>query len=407
MAISIIRQKHKTTQALRYLKENRTDSRLYNASVAAPITADILQSPSQTRTVMTPRLNIPLTNSVTGQIRWNLIPSFSLPSHRELIFQGAGRNQLKIGGRDVFDVGFTHIDETRMVNGVDIYINGNPPNGWSSPIPRSKRTFNLSSSYFTQGGIGIYWAEDMSQWASVNFENSGSQNLGVAIRALDGLWVKYGSTAEFPWDWLLCDVENIGNGNEGYFQEHANLWVHLVKTAKGIVNKFMALEPQAFQAFNNPQLSQYTNRPVPNTPAAWQTPAVMTTSSQNRGMPSQNVGLAVKDIVDYNAAHNYNTLQDFLPNGTYTKVDWVNNVGTANGSVVIDHYSNDSNNYARGNNYLFNLLAVQEINHVAAPSKYRMPWIWLFSQNNQSVAVAKRYPYNGGIICISFGYLSI
>lgn len=399
MAINIIRQRNKNTNALRYLKENRTDSRYFNVQVATPQAADILQSFTQTRLVKTPKLSIPLTNSVTGQIRWSLIPSFSLPSHRELIFQGAGRNQLRATGRDVFDVGFTHLDETRMIDTVDFYANGNPPNGWSSPIPKSKRASNLSTSYYTQGGIGIWWAGDPSQWASVYFENSATQNLGVATRALDGLWVKYGSTQEFPYDWILCDVENIGNGNESYFQEHANLWVHLVKTAKNMAPKFMTLEPQAYQAFNNPQISHYTNRPVPTTPAVWQTPAVMTTSSQNRGMPSQNVGLAVKDIVDYNAAHNYNTLQDFLPNGTYTKIVWINDTqAVTDGTIYIDHYANDANNYYRGNNYLTNLLAVQEINKVAAPSKYRMPWIWLFSQNNQSVQVAKRYPYSNSYV---------
>lgn len=404
MGISIIRQKHRISNALRYLKENRTDSRLYNLSVSTPQAADILQSLSQTRVVKTPKLVIPATNSITGQIRWNLIPSFTLPAHRELIFQGAGRNQLIATGRDLFDVGFTHIDETRMYNEnqqahpIEIYNNGNPPNNWTSPIPKTKRTFNLSSSYYTQGGIDIQWAQDMSRWAEVFYEASGVRNLGVATRALDGLWVKFGQTNEFPYDWLLCDVENIGQGIESYFQEHANLWVHLVKTAKGIVPKFMTLEPQAYQAFNNPQLSHYTNRPLGTTPGIWNTPAVMTTSSQNRGMPSQNVGLAVKDIVDYDSAHNYLTLQELLPNGTYTKVVWNNGVGTASGNVVIDHYTYDANNPSKSQNYLATLLAVQEVNRIAAPTKHRMPWIWLFSQNNESVNVAKRYPNGSSYI---------
>ena len=53
----------------------------------------------------------------------------------------------------------------------------------------------IRHNHYTQGGYRHFGGQaTQTNRRSVYFENSATQNLGVAARALDGLWVKCSST---------------------------------------------------------------------------------------------------------------------------------------------------------------------------------------------------------------------
>jgi hypothetical protein len=322
-----------------------------------------------------------------GYFDWSKIPEFKLPSHKKLIFMGGGRNFATNKGKDVFNWGFTHIDETRMIDGKEYYSNVPAiPNGWVSPIPRERRALSFAASYFTQGFFDIQWAKNYTLWAETFFERtdgSFTKNLGRATWVLIGASDKY-RESRFPYEFIFCDVENIGQGNEPFSQETINLWVHMMRRAKEIGGgaQLGTLEPQAYNCFSNAKLPDYNKTTNPNV-YLWDAICKRTDSSIARGMPEANIGKGIQDFVDVNQAHNYFYDQDILPAGTYTASAKGREV-TGQSIITIDHKT--------GANWLCNVLAAQEINLIRS-DKPRIAYQWLYN-NDGLCYTLKKYGNN-------------
>ena len=333
-----------------------------------------------------------------GNINFGAFPEFTLPPQKVLIWMGAGRNHARaVGvGKDVFNWGFTHIDQSRLY-----WFSEYNTQGAASPIPISKRCKNIMGAGLSQNpDVDIPWADNYNFWADVWFENSPAasqnppkpnywRNLGIMMRSEGGFGEYYGDApgAGFPYDIILIDIENIGDGTETFAQEHANLWVHLTKELKGTAGSKLVgtLEPVAFNCFNDPKLDDYNPAAAPNV-WLWDRQAQLTTHGNNRNMPSALAGSRVTDWLDINMAGNYYSYVELLPSGTYSDI----NTGA---SLTVTHV--DGPSYSR-KNWLTNLLGNQEVN-IARSGKPRVAWVWLFNQDN-IFEIKKRYPHNNGIV---------
>ena len=328
-----------------------------------------------------------------------IVPEFTLPTNKVLVFMGAGRNKFKQGGKDVFNWGFTHVDKSRMYNQlqstypIEIYEGVAAPSTFSSPIPKTKRCVTIGGNYYDFSVHDIKWASNYNYWSEAWFENNGSKpsspisstynqlyrNLGEVTRSIKGYYqAVLNDYNGFPLNRLQFDVENIGDGNEPFFQEHTNLWVHLLSEAKGMTssqNTISTLEPVAYNGFGRPELQHYSNTPKT---ALWDKPAVMTANASFKGMPSAIVGKSVRTFLSENMAGNYNNDIELLDDGIYPAVS---------GSTV-------SITHGLGQHWLANLLGNQEINN-RVDTLGRVAWQWLFN-NDGYVTIQKRYDTTTG-----------
>jgi len=323
------------------------------------------------------------------------IPQFAAPATKKLIWMGAGRNYFTATSDDVFDYGFTHLVQNCMVDGVEYYSNiGAIPPGYVSPIPPEKRVLVMGGSYYTQDAFGLLWANDYNQYAAAYFENvSGKpnhpdnsaynaiwRNLGGAISEIGGFGALYNESA-FPYAIVLDDVENDGDGDESFWQEHVNLKLHQLRKLKLVMGSGTLLlchDTRAFNCYSDPKASHYSSDP---NHAMWDAQAKLTSSSTGRGMPVDNHNRIVRDQPDRNHAGNYYYDWELLPEGTYNTTAYAQSQGYPT-TLTLNHQT--------GVNWLCNLLANQEVNDIRSPKK-RIAWVWLFN-NDGFVHLKKRYP---------------
>lgn len=399
--INVIKQTKAGSQ--RFVKESIKDSRLFDVQVPTPVANTFTQLGSS-RLVKTPRLAL-TDNNVRGFIGWNEIPNFTLPTGKELVYMGAGRNQARSLGKDVFDWGFTALDESRMVNGTEYHAGILAPAGFVSPIPRNKRTRNIGSNFFANDTAKIWWGSDYSQWQDTYFGNAptGKGDLATWINMqLQGWGDPYREQGTCPYRMVFVDVENIGNGDEIFKQETINLWVAMLKLIRdniGSNTKLATLEPVAFNTFgfaaeNTNHLDYYNQQLRPNT-YLWNAQAAPTSYSTARNMPSNILGLSVRDLVDYNMAGTYWNDSDLRPQGTYPRTAWS---GSSNYPTIVF-------NHQTGANWLTNLLGNQEINQ-NRESKKRFSWHWLFN-NDGAIYAKKTYLQDGSAYVIENNYPDI
>ncbi|QJW90715.1 hypothetical protein HNV11_15665 [Spirosoma taeanense] len=325
--------------------------------------------PPQISLTPTPRAHFSPTTR-KGYYNIDAIGDFTLPATKTITFCGAGRNlHVQQDRSKLFRRGFTSIEQTRMIEGVEIWTNGMPPQNWHSSLQPSQRALILYQNYFADA-FGLDWARNSEQARDMLYQNppgarSNNRNtLYQASMELRGGCVSFGDCPpgdmKSTFSKIFLDIENEGT-SLGNRQEQANLYTFMMKTLKENVSQkteIGSIAPVPHNSFGNSRAEHYTAGPD----WLWNMPARQTASSKQRGMPDAIVGKSYADYADFQMPGTYYLFPDFDYSASHT---------------------GDGDRH-----WLASLLAEQEVNRKLSPKK-RIAWHWLF--NTQS----SDYPNSG------------
>lgn len=315
--------------------------------------------PTQTSLTPTPRAQFTPTQR-KGYYNLDIVSDFSLPATKTLTFCGAGRNLYRQDREKLFRRGFSAVDQSRMIPGVEFWQDGYPPKGWRSPLKQSQRSWIVYQNYF-RDAFGLSWAQsselaDMTLYQTLPNQPFNHNTLYQACMELRGGCVRFG---DCPQDWkstfgfIFLDVENDGI-SEGKRQEQANLYTFMMKTVRENISPQTQLGSIAPLLHNSVGYSRAEDYTAP-ADWLWNMPARHTATSRQRGMPDAIVGKSFADYTDFQMPGTYYTYPDF------------------------DYSASHTGNGDR--HWLAALLGEQEVNMKLSPKK-RIAWQWLF--NTQS-----------------------
>lgn len=325
--------------------------------------------PAQTSLVSTPRARFTPTTR-KGFYNIDVVGDFTLPATKTITFCGAGRN-LHVGQdpTKIFRRGFSSVEQTRMIPGVEIWTDGFPAKGWKSSLQPSQRALIIYQDYFANS-FGLGWARNSEQARNVLYRNPANarttnrNTLFQASTELQGGCVAFGDCPpggmKSTFGKIFLDIENEGT-SAGNQQEQANLYTFMMKTIKDNVSpqtEIGSIAPVPHNSFGNSKAEHYTAKPD----WLWNTPARQTTSSRQRGMPDELVGKSYADFADFQMPGTYYLYPEFDYSASHTS---------------------DADRH-----WLAALLAEQEVNMKLSPKK-RIAWHWVF--NTQS----GEYPNSG------------
>jgi hypothetical protein len=321
--------------------------------------------PPQTRLTATPRAQFtPTPSSRKGYYSLDIVSDFTLPVTKTITFCGAGRNlHVQQDRTKIFRRGFSAVDQSRMVPGVEIRKDGQQPAGWKSPLAPSQRSVILYRGYF-RDSFGLGWAED-SQKANetiyrippVGTTPPSRNTLYQASMELSGGCYGFGDCPpggmKSTFGFIFLDIENdqIDAGNR---QEQANLYTYMMKIIKDNASpttQVGSIAPLLHNSVGFSKAEDYTAAPD----WLWSAPAKHTSTSRQRGMPNDIVGKSFGDYADFQMPGTYYVYPDF--------------------DYSIGHTGNGDRHW------LAALLGEQEVNMKLSPKK-RIAWQWLF--NTQS-----------------------
>jgi len=324
--------------------------------------------PQPTALTPTPRARFtPTPANRKGYYNIDVVSDFTLPATKTITFCGAGRNLHVQQDRDkLFRRGFSAVEQTRMVPGVEIWTDGFPAAGWRSQLKPSQRSLILYQDYFANPPFELGWARNSEQASAVTYRPPANartmrNTLFNASAELGGGCVAFGDcppgSLKSTFGHIFLDIENEGT-SYGNQQEQANLYTFMIRTIKENVSpqtKVGSIAPVPHNSFGNSRADHYGAKPD----WLWNTPAKHTATSRRRGMPDDIVGKSYADFVDFQMPGTYYLYPDF------------------------DYSARHTGNGDR--HWLASLLAEQEVNRRLSP-KPRIAWHWLFNTQNADYA---------------------
>lgn len=325
--------------------------------------------PAQMPLQATPRSRFSPTTR-KGYYNIDVVGDFTLPATKTISFCGAGRNlHVQQDRGKLFRRGFSAIDQSRMIPGVEVWLDGFPPKNWSTPLKPSQRSVILYQSYFANS-FGLGWAVNSEQAPSVVYRNppsarTASRNtLFQASMELRGGCVNFNdcppNDMKSSFGKIFLDIENDGTSLRNR-QEQANLYTFMIKTVKdnvGPQTEVGSIAPVPHNSFGNSKAEHYRAQPD----WLWNMPARHTATSRQRGMPDEIVGKSFADYADFQMPGTYYLYPDFDYSARHT---------------------GDGDRH-----WLASLVGEQEVNRKLS-SKKRIAWHWTF--NTQSAD----YPNSG------------
>ena len=322
--------------------------------------------PAQTALSPTPRSRFSPTTR-KGYYNIDVVGDFTLPATKTITFCGAGRNlHVQQDRNKIFRRGFSAVEQSRMVSGVERWGDDNPPKGWKSPLQISQRSLVVYGDHFLKS-FGLPWARnselarDVTYRAIPNPRDASARvprnTLFQASMELGGTCYGFGDCPPGPmkstFGKIFLDIENEGT-SAGNQQEQANLYTFMMKTLKDNVSpqtEIGSIAPVPHNSFGNSRADHYTA----GSDWLWNMPARQTATSKQRGMPDEIVGKSFADYADFQMPGTYYLSSDFDYSARHTS---------------------DADRH-----WLAALLAEQEINQKLSPKK-RIAWQWVF--NTQS-----------------------
>ncbi|GAB2556669.1 hypothetical protein GCM10027190_03350 [Spirosoma areae] len=322
---------------------------------------------AQTPLAPTPRARFsPSTRK--GYYSLDVVGDFSLPPTKTITFCGAGRNlHVQQDRTKIFRRGFSAVDQSRMVTGVEIWKDGLPKNNWKSTLQPGQRSVILYQAYF-RDAFGLAWAQNSDKavetiYRSVPAKGDASarvnrNTLFQASSELSGQCLGFGDCPsggmKSTYGFIFLDIENDG-ASMGQRQEQANLYTYMIKTIKESAS---------------PQTQVGSIAPIPHNSVGysraddyratadwlWTMPARQTTTSRQRGMSDDIVGKSFGNYADFQMPGTYYAYPDF------------------------DYSAPHAGNGDR--HWLAALLSEQEVNMNLSPKK-RIAWQWLFNTQSE------------------------
>ena len=324
------------------------------------------QLPAQTTLTPTPRARFtPTPSSRKGYYSLDVVGDFTLPATKTITFCGAGRNlHVQQDRTKIFRRGFSAVDQSRMVTGVEIWKDGFPTSRWRSSLQPSQRSVILYQAYF-RDAFGLAWAQNSDRAGETVYKAPGGASarpnrntLYQASSELAGQCMGFGDCPsgglKSTYGFIFLDIENDG-ASMGQRQEQANLYTYMIKTIK---------------ENSSPQTQVGSIAPIPHNSVGysraedygttadwlWTTPARHTATSRQRGMADDIVGKSFSDYADFQMPGTYYAYPDFDYSAPHTA-------------------NNDRH-------WLAALVGEQEVNMKLSPRK-RIAWQWLFNTQSE------------------------
>ncbi len=324
--------------------------------------------PTQTPMAVTPRSRFtPSTRK--GYYNLDIVGDFALPATKTITFCGAGRNlHVQQDRTKLFRRGFSAVDQSRMVPGVEIWKDGFPTNGWKSVLQPSQRALILYQGYF-RDSFGLGWAQNSEQASQTVYRSAPNQanasarpanrnTLFQASSELSGSCLGFGdcppSGMKSTYGFIFLDIEN-DNTSVGNRQEQVNLYTYMIKTIKENASpqtQIGSIAPVLHNSVGYSRAEDYSASPE----WLWTMPARQTTTSQQRGMPNDIVGKSFGNYADFHMPGTYYVYPDF--------------------DYSIRHTGDGDRHW------LAALLGEQEVN-MKLSSKKRIAWQWLFNTQSE------------------------
>ncbi len=319
--------------------------------------------PAQAALSPTPRASFSPTTR-KGYYNIDVVGDFTLPATKTITFSGAGRNlHVQQDRSKIFRRGFSSVEQTHMVPGVEVWKDGFPARGWKSVLQPSQRALIIYQDYFANA-FGLGWARNSELAKDVTYKApSGARatrnTMFQAAYELQGGCVGFGDCPEngmkSTFGKIFLDIENDGT-SAANLQEHANLYTYMVMTIKENVSpqtEVGSITPWPHNGFGYSRATDYTAGADP----LWSTPARHTVTSRQRGMPDDILGKSFADVVDFQMPGTYYLYPEF------------------------DYSAQHTDN--SGRHWLAALLSEQEVNRKLSPKK-RIAWHWLFNTQNSA-----------------------
>ncbi len=327
--------------------------------------------PAQTPLSATPRARFtPTPSTRKGFYSLDVVSDFTLPATKTITFCGAGRNlHVQQDRTKIFRRGFSAVDQSRMVTGVEIWKDGFPKNGWKSTLQPSQRAVILYQAYF-RDAFGLAWAQNSEKAAETMYRSAPTRTgagsarpanrntLYQASMELSGTCLGFGDCPnggmKSTYGFIFLDIENDGAGMSQR-QEQANLYTYMVKTIKengSPQTQVGSIAPVLHNSVGYSRAEDY--RATPDW--LWTTPAQHTQTSKQRGMPDDILGKSYGDYADFQMPGTYYVYPDFDYSAPHTG--------------------------DRDRHWLAALLGEQEVNMKLSPKK-RIAWQWLFNTQSE------------------------
>ena len=323
--------------------------------------------PPQTKLVPTPRTRFTPTTR-KGYYTLDIVGDFRLPATKTITFSGAGRNlHTQQDPTKIFRRGFSAVDQSRMIEGLETWKNGFPASTWKSSLAINQRAWIVYQNYFRES-FGLAWAQNNEKAGETLYKVAGPDPDKPSTRStiyqsgmeLRGSCLSFGDCPPIGWKstygYIFLDVEN--NYGIKDMQEQANLYTYLLRTIRENSSPQTlvgSIDPVAHNSFGYSRTEDYRA----GADELLNLPARHTATSRRRGMPDDIVG---KSFSDYT---------DFVMPGTYYLFP------------ELDYAS--SHNSDGDRHWLAALLGEQEVNMKLSPKK-RIAWQWLFNTQSGSIA---------------------
>ncbi|AUD03930.1 hypothetical protein [Spirosoma pollinicola] len=344
----------------------------WQSTAATTVDAVHLQGPipAQTTLAPTPRSRFtPTPSTRKGFYSLDIVSDFSIPSTKTIIFCGAGRNlHVQQDRTKIFRRGFSAVDQSRMVSGVELWRDGFPQNGWKSVLQPIQRALIVYRGYF-RDAFSLGWAENSEKATETVYRTApvaagarpGPVNRNTLYQAsmeLRGGCVGFGdcspSGMKSTYGFIVLDIENDGT-SLGNRQEQANLYTYMIKILKENASPQTLVGSIAPVLHNSVGYSRAEDYKA-TADWLWNTPARHTASSRQRGMPDDIVGKSFSDYADFQMPGTYYVYPDF--------------------DYSIRHNGDNDRHW------LAALLGEQEVNMKLSPKK-RIAWQWLFNTQSE------------------------
>ena len=346
-----------------YWQSNESDTAVEAVRLQGPL-------PAQTTLTPTPRSRFtPTPSTRKGFYTLDIVSDFTLPATKTLTFCGAGRNLYVQQDRTkIFRRGFSAVDQTRMVPGIEVWKDGFPAKGWKSALQLSQRAWIVYRGYF-RDAFGLAWAENSEKAGETVYRTAPTapgarpapQNRNTLFQAsteLSGGCFGFGDCPpggmKNTYGFIFLDIEN-DNTSVGNRQEQANLYTYMIKTIKENVSpqtQVGSIAPVLHNSVGYSRAEDYRAAPE----WLWTMPARHTNNSRQRGMPDDIVGKSFGDYADFQMPGTYYVYPDF--------------------DYSIRHTGDGDRHW------LAALLGEQEVNMKLSPKK-RIAWHWLFNTQSE------------------------
>lgn len=326
--------------------------------------------PTQTALAPTPRSRFtPTPSTRRGFYNLDIVSDFTLPATKTITFCGAGRNlHVQQDRTKIFRRGFSAVDQTRMVPGVELWKDGFPAKGWKSALQLSQRAWIVYRGYF-RDAFGLSWAENSEKAGETLYRTAppapgarpaplNRNTLFQASTELSGGCFGFGDCPpggmKNTYGFIFLDIEN-DNTSVGNRQEQANLYTYMIKTIKENVSpqtQVGSIAPVLHNSVGYSRAEDYRATPE----WLWTMPARHTNNSRQRGMPDDIIGKSFGDYADFQMPGTYYVYPDF--------------------DYSIKHTGDNDRHW------LAALLGEQEVNMKLSPKK-RIAWQWLFNTQSE------------------------